>query len=59
MVDHIDRNPNNNDVSNLRWAQDLKCNENAGKKSNNTSGISGVSWSEKLNGWVAYLYLVK
>lgn len=55
MVDHIDRNPNNNDVSNLRWVTRSQNAMNAGKKSNNTSGISGVSWSEKLNRWVAYI----
>ena len=43
-VDHVDHNRLNNHVSNLRFATSTENNQNASMKSNNTSGIIGVSW---------------
>ena len=55
MVDHIDHNPSNNDVSNLRWVTRSQNAMNARKNSNNTSGASGVSWNVKRDRWIAYI----
>jgi len=41
-VDHIDRNPNNNDISNLRWCSPCMNGLNKGKYNNNTSGQSNI-----------------
>jgi hypothetical protein len=43
FVDHIDRNPLNNQISNLRLATYTENNRNISKKKNNTSGFIGVS----------------
>jgi hypothetical protein len=50
-VDHIDRNPLNNQRENLRLASatDSMCNRN--RFANNKSGFKGVSWSKKSHKW--------
>lgn len=54
-VDHIDRNPLNNRKSNLRicTSQENTCNQGLSKI--NTSGITGVNWTNKDNRWRAYI----
>ena len=56
-VDHIDRNRTNNKLSNLRWATDSENGQNASKRSDNTSGVSGVSFHKKANKWRARIRL--
>jgi len=41
-IDHIDRNPLNNSIDNLRWASKSENNMNKKKLSNNTSGFTGI-----------------
>lgn len=56
-IDHIDGNPKNNNIENLREAsqgQNL-CNRVIGK--NNTSGIKGVWWDKARNKWSAEIML--
>ena len=50
-IDHIDRNPSNNSISNLRLctSSQNKCNTRLSKK--NTSGIKGISWNKLKNKW--------
>jgi hypothetical protein len=51
-IDHIDRNPSNNKIKNLRHVS-KQCNiRNRGKQSNNTSGIPGISYYKKSSCWI-------
>jgi hypothetical protein len=54
-VDHIDHNPSNNRKINLRivTSQQNKFNQNV--KTNNTSGVKGVSWSKERRKWETYI----
>jgi len=49
IVDHIDRNPSNNVIENLRAATRQQNNSNSGLRKDNTSGIKGVTWHK--NKW--------
>lgn len=58
-VDHIDRNPSNNRLLNLR---ELTCSENLQNSkvnSRNVSGIKGVSWDSRERKWCASLQVNK
>ena len=55
--DHADRNPLNNRRSNLRTASIEENNRNRNLFQNNTSGIMGVNFEPKRNGWRARLYI--
>lgn len=46
FVDHIDGNPLNNKVENLRWCSNQQNQMNRDKSKNNTSGFKGVSWDK-------------
>ena len=48
-VDHIDRNPINNHVSNLRWADRTTQNRNKGTYKTNTSGYPNVYINKRKN----------
>ena len=52
-VDHIDRNKQNNVVSNLRWATHAENNFNTNVRGDNMSGFKGVSKSRG-NRWYAF-----
>ena len=43
VIDHLDGNKQNNDISNLRLATYSSNNQNRGKDSRNTTGITGVT----------------
>ena len=55
LIDHIDRNPKNNNVNNLRAASKALNAINTGIPKNNTSGIKGVSWHKKARKWTAQI----
>lgn len=55
VIDHIDNNPWNNSLSNLRLATRSQNNMNRSMDSRNKSGFKGVSWSKECNKWVAQI----
>jgi|GEM_PF-759073 len=56
-IDHINRIKLDCRKSNLRKATPKQNAQNRGLMSNNTSGATGVRWSERLNKWRAQIYL--
>lgn len=54
-IDHIDKNRQNNNVSNLRYATHSENNMNACKRSNTSSRFKGVCLRSKRNTWRAYI----
>lgn len=55
VVDHIDHKKNNNCKSNLRICMHSENMKNLSIRSNNKSGITGVSWHKASNKWQAYI----
>ena len=55
-VDHINRDPSNNSIENLRWCTRSQNQQNKGVKSNSkTSKYKGVSWSKLFKRWMVYV----
>ena len=48
VIDHIDNNPSNNNVKNLRWCSQKENLYNQGKQKNNTSGFKGVAFHKTI-----------
>jgi hypothetical protein len=57
VIDHIDNNPANNNVKNLRWCSQKENLANQGKRINNTSGYKGVSFHKQHNKYQAMMYI--
>lgn len=57
LIDHIDNNPCNNNIDNLRWSTHRENSQNAKKSTKNCSGFKGVSWIKAKNKWRAYLMI--
>jgi len=55
IIDHIDQDPLNNRLSNLREVNRSQNAMNARMPSDNTSGCRGVSWRENRQCWRAYI----
>jgi len=53
MIDHIDRNPENNRIENLREAAASQNACNRGLRVDNTSGYKGVFWNNLNKNWRA------
>jgi hypothetical protein len=51
LVDHIDRNPLNNNIENLREATKSQNAFNSKIPLNNTSGVKGISWNKATKKW--------
>jgi len=58
-VDHIDNNPKNNRIENLREATVSQNQLNAKKSIKNTSGIKGVTFNKKTNQWNVHISINK
>ena len=56
-VDHIDGNPTNNQILNLRLASFAENARNRTHKSNNSSGVRGVTWHTPSRKWWARITL--
>ena len=59
IVDHIDRNPLNNHVSNLRWNTISGNALNTGLYKRNTSGHKNISWDKKREKWYVRISINK
>lgn len=55
LVDHVNRDPSDNRIANLRLATRSENAMNAGMWSHNTSGYKGVCWDKKSCSWMAYV----
>ena len=53
--DHINRNEFDNRKSNLRHCTQQENSYNKSKRTDNTSGIIGVSWNKNRQKWVSYI----
>jgi len=53
-IDHIDRNSQNNKISNLRWASSRLQNINRNMNINNKSGFKGVRFNKSRNSYEAF-----
>lgn len=51
-IDHIDRDPWNNRIDNLRLLTRKENCANSGNRRSNTSGHKGVSWDKRMSKWV-------
>jgi hypothetical protein len=58
-LDHIDGNPLNNSLSNLRIAQRAQNLRNQGLRKCNVSGHKGVSWNKNFGKWQARIQVDK
>lgn len=55
QIDHIDNNPLNNNLTNLRWATCQENQRNTSIPLNNTSGVKGVVWDKSRLQWRAQI----
>lgn len=58
-IDHINGNRDDNRVINLREATRSENQQNVGKRSDNSSGFTGVSWNAKTKSWKAQIAVNK
>ena len=58
-IDHIDGDPSNNRITNLREAGQEINNKNRKLNQNSSTGIAGVSWCKSANKWRAYINVNK
>jgi hypothetical protein len=56
QLDHINGNPLDNRIENLRAATYVTNAYNSKLKSDNTSGVKGVSWCNTFNKWVVQIF---
>ena len=50
-VDHLDRDPSNNHISNLRWTTPLENSNNKGNNKSNKSGVKNVCFHTQYGRW--------
>lgn len=54
-IDHIDRNPYNNSISNLRLVTTSINLKNVTLRKDNNSGYKGISWNKGIEKWETYI----
>jgi len=54
-IDHINHDRSDNRLINLRSVTKAENNRNMSKRSDNTSGVTGVYWNKQRNKWVAHI----
>jgi len=52
-IDHIDNNPSNNRIENLRPTSSMQNSWNQKTRKTNTSGHKGICWSKNAQKWTA------
>lgn len=57
QIDHLNHDRKDNRLANLRIASQAENTKNSGKRSDNSSGVTGVSWSRSRKKWVAQIGL--
>lgn len=57
VVDHIDHDPSNNKIENLRMVSETENNRNVSIRKKTKSGYSGVTWHAKSGKWQATVRL--
>jgi hypothetical protein len=55
FIDHINGDPGDNRLANLREATNAQNTRNSGRRSNNTSGYKGVTWNRAARKWAAQI----
>ena len=55
-IDHIDGNPKNNNINNLRTVSNKVNGQNTKKHCRNTSGVTGVYLDKNYNRWTVHWY---
>lgn len=56
QIDHVDGNPSNNKIENLRSVTPGENCRARGKYQTNTSGTPGVSWNRRSRKWYAFIH---
>ena len=59
LLDHVDNNPLNNRIENLRTANRSQNGQNKKTQTNNTSGIKNVHWSKEDKKWTVKMMVNK
>jgi len=54
-IDHINSNPTDNSFVNLREATRSQNSANTRRRSDNTSGLKGASWSKSRRKWISHI----
>ena len=54
-IDHIDNNPLNNNIANLRWVSQQENCMNTKLSSKSTSNYKGVHFNKRINKWMAHI----
>jgi hypothetical protein len=55
-IDHVNGNPSDNRIENLRCVMQAENNKNARRRKDNTSGVTGVLWYKASKKWGAKIH---